>query len=728
MQDEAASMKSSQASTAGGTTLVAERDPSPVEKTIVQPSPRRRGGIACRRCRRLRTKCVNENGASPCEGCRTAGSAVAAQCTFLRKGERDMDRDFRRRPLPSSQQKLPQPGDSAVAVSEAGSELSHGKQSMEFDGEQPAQQTRLSSVPPSDTAAAISEGVLPPLEEMLDGCRTFMTYYFQLGFTPKAIFIENLNRNPSSVSPFLISCILSISARFCPALVRRYGSAAGATDHFLAAARGWAATEMYRPSLERTQAFFLLAISEWGNGDKDRSSMDMGVAVRMASLLKLHREETYQLPAGASAEQIVRAESARRTFWMIQSQENLHSGYSTPAPFALDDITALLPCDESDFAFGIVPAHRAALAGTPPATANPRLTDAPDRCMFATLVQAHTLWGQVARRACRPDPKAIEHMSGTEGSMTPLPPWNPASEYAATARELREFEDKMPARQAWSVWNLRGWRADSLHLAYLAVTPVLRLSNIVLRRIYLEDIMAAVEDTTTPTSIKQQRQDSAPTTDAPPEGFWARMSDELFANVRELHEQIDAYFSMRTKGEGFPAILVFCVYICGSLASYLWKNPALCPAQADGAEEMAMTALQVLGELHGAWPTSARWRQGLQQIASAQPAAAPGTPGAGSTSPASGVPGTGRAGSAAAAAAAGTPRESLTSWEGMSGPASSRGGVVTSGTLESSGKEAGFDVAGVQMETFPSELFDAELAAILSGDLNYGFLDDLQQQ
>jgi hypothetical protein len=51
--------------------------------------------------------------------------------------------------------------------------------------------------------------------------------------------------------------------------------------------------------------------------------MDMGVAVRMAALLKLHREETYQLAADASADQIVRAESARRSFWMIQSQENL---------------------------------------------------------------------------------------------------------------------------------------------------------------------------------------------------------------------------------------------------------------------------------------------------------------------------------------------------------------------------------------------------------------------
>lgn len=31
--------------------------------------------------------------------------------------------------------------------------------------------------------------------------------------------------------------------------------------------------EMYQPSLERTQAFFLLAVAQWGHGDKNHSSV-----------------------------------------------------------------------------------------------------------------------------------------------------------------------------------------------------------------------------------------------------------------------------------------------------------------------------------------------------------------------------------------------------------------------------------------------------------------------
>lgn len=454
----------------------------------------------------------------------------------------------------------------------------------------------------------------PPHDEIVAGCRVFVTSYFQLGFLPKAIFLDSITRNVNSVSPFLLSSILSVAARFTPSLVRRYGSSTRATENFLQIARAMAPAEMYKPSLDRAQGFFLLAISEWGNGEKERSSMDMGVAVRMASILKLHREETYALPPGAPAEHIIRAESARRTFWMIHSQENLQAGYSSPAPFPLDDLTARLPCDEHDFAFAVdPPAPRAVLPGTAPALMaqqqqQQRSNSNKHRCLFATLIQSHNLWGQVARRACRSDLKA----NGP-------PPWAAASEYQTLTTALRTFEDEMPDRHKWSLWNLRGWKAEQMHLSYLAVVMVLRVSNIVERRIYLDEILSSINNATNQhegmESVSPKTRSST-SGNAAPEGFWRTMADELFSNVHELHEQIDAFYAMRTRDEGFPAILVFCVYICGSLASYLWRYPQLCPRVARHAEDMSLRSLQVLGSLHRAWPTSTRWNQGLQQIAS----------------------------------------------------------------------------------------------------------------
>lgn len=606
---------------------------------------------------------------------------------------------------------------------------------------------------------------LPPHEEIIQGCKVFTTSYFQLGFTPKTMFIESISRDDweKSVSRFLIVCILGISARFTPALVRRYGGPSEATKIFMALAARMVPDEMYTPSLERTQAFFLLAIVEWGNGDKDRSSIHMAVAVRMAAILKLHREETYRLPADAAADEVVRSESARRTFWMIQSQENLHSGHNTPTPFAPDEITAYLPCSESDFAFGVVPVQRAALPGTPPALADPGLVFSPGRSLFATLVQAHNLWGHIARRACRPEqePPGCSGAGGGAGvTPPPPPPWDEDSELSTLTRTLRQWEDSMPARHKWSAWNLRGWKAESLHLAYLSVVMVLRLSNIVVRRIYLEDLLLSVSPSssttsTTPPSNPQGIPSGPPppqqasATAAPPH-FWPSVSRALFANVAELHEQIDAYFSSRAPDEGFPAILVFCVYVCGSLASYLWRYPQLCPGGA-AAPAVALRSLQVLTELQHAWPAAVRWQQGLRQaqaasaaasLAAALPSSAAGEgevrveqvseAGAGLLPPRGGGGGGGGVGGGGGGVRGPAADAALPACSGVAGARGGRGGSASTaareGRLHGRGHGA---VAVAQSQTqaqaqlldvaaFPNAWFDAELTAFLQGDVHYG--------
>lgn len=45
--------------------------------------------------------------------------------------------------------------------------------------------------------------------------------------------------------------------------------------------------------------------------------------MRMAALMRLHREETYTLK-NPTKELIIKAESARRTLWMLHSQSSSH--------------------------------------------------------------------------------------------------------------------------------------------------------------------------------------------------------------------------------------------------------------------------------------------------------------------------------------------------------------------------------------------------------------------
>lgn len=44
----------------------------------------------------------------------------------------------------------------------------------------------------------------------------------------------------------------------------------------------------------------------------------MGIAVRMVGIMRLHREETYDLLPDATPDAVVDSEVARRTFWSIQ--------------------------------------------------------------------------------------------------------------------------------------------------------------------------------------------------------------------------------------------------------------------------------------------------------------------------------------------------------------------------------------------------------------------------
>ena len=105
-----------------------------------------------------------------------------------------------------------------------------------------------------------------------------------VGFIPKALFLERLARGRRSVSGFLLLSVLSISARFTPSLIRRYGADGKAGEHFMKCAGQLVGDEMYEPTLDRAQAFFLLGVAEWGRGAKNRSSV---------STPRLHRKFSF---------------------------------------------------------------------------------------------------------------------------------------------------------------------------------------------------------------------------------------------------------------------------------------------------------------------------------------------------------------------------------------------------------------------------------------------------
>lgn len=399
-----------------------------------------------------------------------------------------------------------------------------------------------------------------------------------------------------SVNVFLVLSMLGISARFTPQLCERFNGSKNASEFFLDVAHILIADEMWKTTLENAQAFFLLGMADWGRGDRDRSAINMGIAVRMAAIMRLHREETYSLPPNASADQVVDVERARRTFWVIQNHDNLYTQQHLPRSFSKSDITALLPCNESDFAFGRMSPHRAALSGTRPAQKDPSLMSLRDRSLFATLVQAHDLWGTIARDASRDDSENV--------NMVEVEPWHPESHYSQMTMFLASWEESMPPEHRWSAWNLRGYKAEHVDLAYLSIVTITRLNNIVLRRAYLDRV--GKETTTT---------DAWTRPGAAPAGFWDQASFELFTNAWSLFEAVDVWYSLRSAEDGFPAMLAFCIYICGSLAFRLDQRPGLCPRfnPTPSAKVIVHRSLEVLSTLEDKWSTASQWSSLLRK-------------------------------------------------------------------------------------------------------------------
>ncbi|POR34210.1 Putative transcriptional regulatory protein [Tolypocladium paradoxum] len=531
----------------------------PARAAADAPTIKRRAPIACRRCRRMRSKCIHDKGQPPCKSCGEA-NIPAEQCIFPVRGQPDHDREYRH------------PRTRADKASSRQASTAKLRRSI-LDG------------PVSRHQAAEDWDNLPPLGDLIDGVNRFTRYYFQLGFIPKQQYPERLRKDHRSVNLFLLLSILSISARLSPSLKVRYGTGVKAAEFFMERASSIAIGEVYQePTLERCQAFYLLSIAQQGSGLRNKSYINMGIAVRMAALMQLHREETYQVQ-NPTPDLVIRAESARRTLWMLHSQDSLHSGPLSPVSLAAADITALLPCNEEDFAHGREPRSRAALEGTPPAADDPSLIRDPNRSLFATLMQIHHFWGIVGRRA----------VSYSKSSR----PWEPTSEFSQMARRLQEWEQNLPHEHMWSNFLLKGYKAEGQDLAYLCVTMMSRLCNIVLRRPYLTDV------------IKPDPKDGQK------QAFFAELSKELFRNVRQLYEQVDAQFTDRTPDESVGAqIAAFCVYSCGLFSTYICKYPKLCqdPNMARDGPTMLQRIITILRECKEVWPLAARWVEALEKF------------------------------------------------------------------------------------------------------------------
>lgn len=96
-----------------------------------------------------------------------------------------------------------------------------------------------------------------------------------VGFFAKAVFLERMSRQPKQADLFLIYSLLSVTARFTPSIRNRYGGGRKATELFTERATAWSLKALHLPTIEHTQAFFLLGLAEWGSNDRNLSCVSI---------------------------------------------------------------------------------------------------------------------------------------------------------------------------------------------------------------------------------------------------------------------------------------------------------------------------------------------------------------------------------------------------------------------------------------------------------------------
>ncbi|KIW20115.1 hypothetical protein PV08_00690 [Exophiala spinifera] len=471
---------------------------------------------------------------------------------------------------------------------------------------------------------------MPEFAEVADGCRSFVSSYFSCGFTKEMHLLDRLESPDDGIGRFLLVCILALAAPFTESLIRRYDGALRASEFFAAQARALALREQYSPNIENTQAFFLLGIYEWAHGCGQLGWMQMGIAVRMAGILKLHRESTYDLPDSATAEERIASESARRTCLFMDSKSRadrvvlqLMINTSLPEPHVPDHSTYQI----SVCVFRVVKKTSASAKSlhnarfwqtrerpkvmsiwrqrrtgrfTPQLSKVTLLRNRPAVWPLKS-VPGDNLFGHVSVRACR----STNELDRTRFHAAP---WEASSDYQSTLGLLRQWEKGLPPSHKWSRQNLRRYKAQNLDVGFCSATTPIRLSNVLLRRTYLPQMTTAAE-------IGLPLAETSTEEHLPSTTFFLRMADEMYQNAHDLLVQLEAFIELRASTNATiaaPPPFAFAAFVCGDLFDYLARCPQLCPRYSKDARTLVESSLRVLDRLTG-WVLAKRWGEVLRR-------------------------------------------------------------------------------------------------------------------
>ncbi|POG66253.1 hypothetical protein GLOIN_2v1658407 [Rhizophagus irregularis DAOM 181602=DAOM 197198] len=317
-----------------------------------------------------------------------------------------------------------------------------------------------------------------PIEiiEHLASC--FFRYIdIQLSIFHEATFMRQLRQN--KVSAFLVYAMCAVSSRYAthPAIVRKPPYTAG--EQFANVATKMILQSFDYPSVEYVQAFILLTLHNFGTCKGPRAWMYIGMAIRMAQEIGLHKID--ETASGAqpvklkSEATFIQKETKRRIFWACFLLDRYSAcALGRPTLIDEDDCDVRLPCNEAIWNYDH-PFSKSLIEGyfNEVHVKRDSRINLTNNGLCACFISVAALLGRVTQFVNRSKPA------------NSLPPWDPQSQFSILANELDMWYNSLSPHYTYSKERLQklmtngtGVIFSSLHLLFNATVIVLNRPNI----------------------------------------------------------------------------------------------------------------------------------------------------------------------------------------------------------------------------------------------------------
>ena len=512
-------------------------------KKRIPPKEPMRGNIACLRCRRSKVRCENDRGTRSCDYCIKAG----IECIYGEAQPSIPRGPGQRKPDALSPTSAEQDGSETKKLRKdddlLGTEIDRGtayaQEVLSHDYLSPHMWDEILGIYKVHYSTELPFLHLPSLKEGLDrglkerkftSPKVNLVLLGVLALTAR--FHNNLSRYVTA--SYLVSNLQANQVRKGP--LDKSTAASEVYADALTTALGPLKVAMSVPSVERVQAFLMLALYEWSKAEEGGFAawMYLGNAIRMAQAMRLgfgdkptagRANPPWPRTSSAegsppSLEQIaVEKEVRRRTmFSCLILDRMLSHGQGREFMIRSEDLEIQLPCTEVDFDLSKIP-YTGFLNPAKGDIHRPNNDDS----VLSRFIRLVHIWGKISQYS----------FAGGRLTEGQNPPWQEGTVFRTLREELHDFYAELPEAFQMSRQNYYGHDNHHATSAYVSFHMLGCLCQIMLHREYIPFIPIRCSGPVGPLDPPTFPPEIVPT------GFWEDSAELVFKAAGQIVELID---------------------------------------------------------------------------------------------------------------------------------------------------------------------------------------------